>query len=339
MADADGISAAGYSAELMADDGSLYCLDGALLSLQWEERISELAQRATLALANMAVGGTWLMALAKPGCPLRIYAGAGGGAPGPVFDGAVWEWQYSSARNKELRLTAYDPMVRLQQSKDFRHYPAGMETRAILGDICGAWGVPLDYRWRQGMAHGKKIFNGVAVGDMAIELLEEARRQSGEKYAAYCAGGKLVVDGYGTNADVPRFDASSALSTMDRLSLSRLVTRVKVFGNEDREGRPAFEDAVDGDTRHGVLQEAVRRDSNKSLGEARAEALALLKDRGRPEELIQASVPDVPSLRKGHLVEMAAGNLLGRFYVEGVTHHADRRLMSLELSREAAAPS
>ena len=38
-------------------------------------------------------------------------------------------------------------------------------------------------------------------------------------------------------------------------------------------------------------------------------------------------------MRKEHKVEMYAGNLLGFFYLEGVTHMAGSRQMAMTLSR------
>ena len=47
----------------------------------------------------------------------------------------------------------------------------------------------------------------------------------------------------------------------------------------DGEGRASVDAVVDGNLEYGVLQEVVRRDSNKTMGEANAEAQAILKER------------------------------------------------------------
>ena len=331
------ISDIAYDAELITETGARYVLNGALLSLAWEEHENELAQRATAVAGNMAMENSWLMDLAKINCILRIYVRWGGGGRRLVFDGTIWEWGYASAVQRELTLTAYDPMIRLQQSRDFRYYPKGMTTQAIIADICSEWGIPLSYSWQHGTTHEKKAFAGEAISEMIIDILEEAKKKNGEKYVAFFRDGQLVITGYGTNADVYKFDRGCVISTSDKLSIGNLVTQVKIIGKQDGEGRASVDDVVKGDLRFGVLQEIVQNDSAKNLADARAEAETLLKERGKPEETISIEVPDLPFTRKGDLVSMAAGNLLGLFHVEGVTHNATDRKMTMELARIDAA--
>jgi len=316
----------------MTETGVRYLLNDALLELAWEEQISELAQRATIKLENMQIGNTWLMDIAKINCLIFIYADWGAGKT-QVFDGTIWEWEYASATQKELTITAYDRMIRLQQSKDFKYFSAGMSTPDIIANICADWGIPLNYIWQKKITHEKKTFSGNAISEMIIELLEEVRKKTGEKYIAYFRDGKLVITGYGTNTDVYRFDFLSTVSTDDKLTINNLVTQVKIIGKEDKSGRAPVEDTIVGDTRFGVLQEIVRRDANKKLSDVKAEAQTIINDRGKPEETIQVDSPDVPFLRKGDKIEMGAGNLLGFFYLEGVTHTAQSRQMTMTLSR------
>jgi hypothetical protein len=90
---------------------------------------------------------------------------------------------------------------------------------------------------------------------------------------------------------------------------------------------------VDGDTKYGILQEIIRRDSDKTVDAAKSEAETLLAERGKPEEDIRITVPDLPFLRRGDRVEVAAGNLIGFFDVTGVTHNGTVRQMTLTLDR------
>ena len=328
------IAAITYDVELITKEGQRYLLNPALLSLQWEEQIGELAQRATITAANMALGNTWLMALAQINCGIVIYA-KWGGAKTLLFDGTIWEWQYVSGTQKELTITAYDYLIRLQQSKDFKYYAAGMTTQAIIGDICKDWGIPLAYQWGQSLTHEKKIFSAEKLSDIIISLLEEVQQKTGEKYVAYYRDKQLQIAGYGANTPVYRFDGQTAVSTSNKLTINNLVTQVKIIGKEDAEGKAPVDDTLRGDTRYGVLQEIIRRDDNKTLAAARAEARTILKKQGQPEEMIQLSGPDLPFTRKGEKVEVSAGNLIGFFFIEGVTHDATTRQMTLTLSRTA----
>jgi hypothetical protein len=351
------ISTVEYDAELITEDGTHYPLNDALLSLQWEEQINELSQRVTMTVANVAIGGAWLNSLAKINCLIFIYGKWEGGEKTLLFDGTIWEWQYVSGTQKELTLTAYDRLIRLQQSKDFQYYSPGMTTQAIIGSICNEWNIqqaligdidnewsiPLEYKWARSVTHEKKVFNAVAVSDMIIELLEEVKQKTGEPYVAYFRDGKLQITGYGTNAERYKFDTSNTVSTTDKLTIDDLVTRVRIIGKQDDEGRAPVDNTVDGDTQYGVLQEIIRRDGDKTIEAATQEALALIKQRGKPKEIIQINVPDVPVMRKGDTIEVGAGNLNGLFSVEGVSHNATERQMTLTVSRfdepEAAFPS
>lgn len=86
-----------------------------------------------------------------------------------------------------------------------------------------------------------------------------------------------------------------------------------------------------------MLQEVIRRDSDKDIGKAKAEAKRTLKERGKPEESIMVTAPDLPFMRKGDAVEMSAGNLSGTFYVLGVSHNAGTRQMTMTLLRKLDA--
>jgi len=326
------MSTVGYDAELMTESGARLTLNEAMTQLQWEEQKGELAQRAKLTLGNLRTGERFLHTTAKINCPLRIY-GKWNGNRQLVFDGTIWDWQYESSRNKELTLTAYDPMIRLQQSKDFRYYPGGMTTQALIGDICDDWGIPLDYVWDKSITHEKQVFNSIRISDMIIRLLEEVHQKTGGRYAAHFQAGKLRIKGRGTNTDVYVFDGTNTESTSNTLSINNLVTRVKIIGRQNKDGRAPVEAVVDGDLRFGTLQEIVRRDSTATLRAAIDEANALIKERGKPEETFRIAVPDIPIMRKGDKVQVTAGNLIGFFFVEGITHYASSKKMMLTLTR------
>ena len=322
-----------YDVELITENGVCYLLNDALIRLQWEEQISELAQRATLTVANFRIDDAYLMSLAKINCVIFIHGRWNGGSKTLLFEGTIWEWEYVSGTQKELTLTAYDRLIRLQQSKDFRYYSAGMTTQAILGDICSDWAIPLAYNWSRSIAHEKKVFNADRISNIIISLLEEVRQKTGHKYVAHFRDGKLQIAGQGINTDVYRFDIENTVSTGDKLTINNLVTRVKVIGKQDDDGRAPVEAIVEGDTRYGILQEIVRHYGDKTLDAVKSEARALIDELGKPQETIQAKVPDLPFIRKGHAVEFCAGNLIGLFYVAGVTHMATDRQMTLVLTR------
>ena len=325
-----------YDAELITENGKTYVLNDLLQSLSWEEQDGQLSQKATLKLVNSKVGTHRLMSLAKLNCMIRIYGKWGSGRK-KLFEGFIWEWQYVHAQSRDFTISAYDPLIRLQQCKDFKYFLKGLSTPAILGNICGDWGISLSYQWKKQMTHEKKVFNGEAISDMIIKLLDEVKQQTGEKYIALYKDGKLTVSGYGTNKDIYEFKGSNTISTSDKLSLNNLVTRVKIIGKSDDKGRSKVDAVVNGNLKYGVLQEIIKRDSDKDLGKAKSEAQATLQERGKPEESIQVNAPDLPFLRRGDAVEMSAGNLNGTFYVIGVSHNAATKQMTMTLVRKKSA--
>ena len=323
-----------YDVDLITEHGYTYGLNGSLEDLTWDEPESELSARASITVANRPIGSSWLSSILKLNCIVRIYARFRGMSKTLVFEGTVWDWQYTSATEQSIVLISYDALIRLQQSRDFKYFSAGMTTQALIENICADWGISVRYRWEHSITHEKKVFNAVRISDMITDLLEEVRRKKKSKYVARLGlDGQLLITGYGMNETVYRFDRDNTVSTTNKLSMGRLVTRVKVIGKQDDDGRAPIEAIVDGDLRFGVLQEIIRRDGDATLEDVMAEADAVIDERGTPEETVLTDVPDVPVVRKGDLVEMAAGNLLGFFYVEAVTHKEKTRRMVMTLSR------
>ena len=323
-----------YKVYLITEGGTQYNLDKAVTSLAWEEQEGQLAQKATVTVAaECEVGGENIRSILKLNRTLRIFGNWGEGKQ-KLFEGFIWEWNYQHGQQKNLSITAYDPMIRLQQSKDHKYFSAGMDTKAIINSICGDLGVSVAYKWAHTITHEKKVFSANAISDMITELLEEVKKQKDSPYITLYRDGKLEINAYGTNTDMYKFGGTETISTSDKLSMNNLVTRVKVLGKADDEGRSSVDAVIDGNLDFGILQEIVTRDSDKDLGAAKTEAQTILSERGKPEESIMATAPDLPFLRKGDAVEMAAGNLKGIFYVLGVSHNAVTRQMTMTLMRQ-----
>jgi hypothetical protein len=326
------LAALKYDVELITENGDAYILNDALSGVTWEEHQGEIAQRANLSTMNFKIETSYLMSLTKLNCVILIYSIIEDNRQ-LVFQGNIWEWDYTSAQNKNLTIIAYDDFKKLQQNRDFEYITAGLDTKSIVNKICGDRGVPVSYDWSVNITHEKKVFQRQTIAEMILTILNEASKQSGLKHAAYWKDGKLKITNYGGNKKVYTLKYDNSVSTRDKLTMDNLVTKVKVIGVEDSDERRQVEAVVDGNLDFGVLQEIVVRDSDKTLAQAQAEANTILKERGKPDETIGYEGPDIPELRKGDLVELGAGNLIGEFYIEDVTHNATEKRMSLQLSR------
>lgn len=141
-----------YSVKIVGETGIVYDVTPALISLWWEEQTNELSQRVSITTANMAMGDTWLMAVAKIGCMLSVSASWGEGFQ-EMFVGKIWEWGYQSSQQKEISISAYDHLKLIQQSYDYGYYASGQSTDTILSSLCREWGIPLAYQYSKTIQH------------------------------------------------------------------------------------------------------------------------------------------------------------------------------------------
>lgn len=322
-----------YTVELVSETGSTYDLTPVMIGLQWEEQSNALAQRVSLTTVNISLDNTWLMTILKLGCLIRIYSNWGEGTQF-IFSGVLWEWGYSSSQQKEISVTAYDCLKYIQQSYDYGYYTAGQSTQTILNTICSQWGIPITYNWGNSLTHEKLLFNNTAISEMILEVLEEVKEKCGGNYVCHWKDEALTVNPYGTNAQIYLLGEKCTSSTNHKISIHDLVTRVKVVGNADDEGRTAVEAVVDGDQTFGVMQKIIVRDTDKTLADAMAEAETYLREHEIPEETITVTSVDIPFLRKGDLISVCAGDLIGDYYILGTTHNATKRQMTLTLERK-----
>lgn len=321
-----------YQVHLYTEDGTTYDLSPVLTSVRWEDGASEFSARGSFSCVNTFVGGTWLHSIAKIGCLITVFSQWGDGVQ-QVYQGRIWEWTYTSGTQKEISISTYDNGKFLLQSKDSFYFSAGLDTKTILGTICEQWGVPLDYQWTQTMTHEKKVFDQESIAEIILSLLEEVSAHCDETAVCLWKNDALSIVGQGSNDAVFSFDMYQVSSTQNKISVNSLVTKVKVLGTADDDGRTAVEAVVDGDQSFGILQHTIIRDSDKTLEAAIAEAEIYLEEHNSPEEDITIEVVDLPFLRKGDLVKVCAGNLIDDFYVLGVCHDGTQKQMTLTLER------
>lgn len=326
------IGAMSYALEMLVETGVVYELSDSLISMEWEEGKGEIAQRGTFTLGNSALGSTYLHAVAKIGCVVFVYADWGEGRS-LVYQGRIWSWHYGSGTEKLLTLTCYDESKFLLQSKDSYYFSSGMDTSSLLQGICSDWGLALDYQWQRSMTHEKKVFQNETIAGMVISVLEEVSAHCGEEYLCIWENEALTVKKVCGNALVYTLDTACTLSTSHGCSMENLLTRVKVLGTADDEGRSSVEAVVEGDLGYGLLQDILIREGDKSLEEAIAEAETYLQENACPREEISVVSVDLPFLRKGDAVYVKAGDFLDVFVVLGVCHNGTKKQMTLTLER------
>ena len=316
-----------YSVKAFFASGEAMDLTGLCTSLTWGDEKNSIAQKADITLANIKIDKGYISDLIVLCTRVVIFVN-----DKEYFNGFVWDWDYTSALEKELSFTAYDIMIYLTQSKGNTYYSSGKSTQFLVEDICKEWGITVQYEW-ESWTHGKTPLKDMEVSTQLTTVLDEAQTKLDSEYVMLMEKEVLMIRKKGSNQDVYYFHGKNVESTKDHLTLQGLVTKVLVYGKSEEEQRPPLLEKVNGNLDYGTLQEIVTKDSNKTLDDAKKEAQNILKEKGKPEETINVSTVDVPMMRKGDKIKLVAGNLSGYFFVEGVTHNGFEKTMEMELER------
>mgnify|MGYP000857577587 CR=1 FL=1 len=301
-------------------------------SIHVEENPGELAVRLEADIQNKQLpGGRWLHQQLKLAGRVALRADWGAGWQ-EIFQGTIFNWHYRTDPLGHLTITAYDPLIYLAKSKDDRFYKAGTTAKAIIQDIAGAWGIPLGTVEGPDVALAKQVFRGETLADMIFSALDQTRKRGGGKWVAQSKQGKINVIKPGRNTPVYHFGAEENVSQIeDQQDIEDLVTRVKIIGAEDKEGKAPVVATLDGKTEFGVLQDLVYQRQFDDAGAAQAAAKELLAERGDPQKRRKITAPDLPFLRRGDKVHITAGTLIGHYLVTGVMRDIKARTMMLEV--------
>ena len=321
-----------YSLILLRPDGQRIDLWPFLRRLSWEENDDELAVRLEAELQNIQMpDGKWLHQLIPLGGQIFLYADWGAGRQ-EIFRGTVFVWDYRTDPLGHFTITAYDQLIYLMKSQDDRFYKAGQTAKAIIQDIAGAWRIPLGMVEGPNVALGKQVFRGETLADMINSVLKEAKAKGSIKWIVRSRQGKIDVVRPGINSPVYRFTHDGNVdSIQDRQDIEDLVTRVKIIGAEDSEGKAPVVATLDGRTEFGTLQEVVYQRQFDNAAAAKAAAQDILKERGQPRKQRRVQAPDLPFMRRGDKVKVEAGTLMGYYIVSSVTHDATNRIMVMEV--------
>ncbi len=244
----------------------------------------------------------------------------------------MFAWDYRTDPLGHFTITAYDQLIYLTKSKDDRYYKAGTTAKAIIQDIAGAWGIPLGDVQGPDVALAKQVFRGETLADMISSVLEQAKKLGAGKWIVRSKEGKIDIIRPGQNSPVYRFTHDTNVGSIeDQQDIEELVTRVKIVGAEDKEGKAPVVARLDGRTEFGVLQEVVYQRQYDNLAAAKSAAQDILNERGQPRKRRRVQAPDLPFLRKGDKVYIAAGTIIGYYIVSGVVHDATNCTMTLEV--------
>lgn len=321
-----------YDLVVILPNGDKIRLYPVLRSLTWEENDEELAVRLEAEIHNQRMkDGKWLHQKIPLGSQVVLLAEWGEGWK-EIFRGTVFSWDYRTDPLGHFTITAYDQLIYLTKSKDDRYYKAGTTAKAIIQDIAKAWNIPLGTVQGPDTALAKQVFRGDTLADMIFSVLEQAKKRGAGKWIVRSRQGKIDIIRPGQNNPVYCFSADVNVSNVeDHQDIEDLVTRVKIIGAEDKEGRAPVVAKLDGRTEFGVLQEVVYKRQYDNLAAAKSAAQDILKERGQPRKRRRVQAPDLPFLRKGDKVKIIAGTLNGYYIISSIVHDATNRNMTMEV--------
>lgn len=328
-----------YRLVIMTKNKKQYNIKDYVEDLGWEENDGELAVRISFTAKNEKTSAGKISSLAKPGCLVGIFA-EHGSTNEEVARGYITDWKPTVSGSKDkFDVTCYDELYNLQESQDFIYYSAGAATKAVIKKIFSDWKIPLEKYNGPNVTHGKLAYKTEMLSDVLLDILDDAKKKGGEAAIIRAAKGKVSVLQWGSNKTVYHFEADNTKVASQKMSTAGMITRVKIIGQEDKEGRASVEATVNGQTKYGIRQKIYVRGKDDSVSDAKSAANDIIKEKGQVSNDISVQAPDIPFVRKGDLVHVKVGTLSGYYYVKGIRHDADTTSMTMDLKKAVATSS
>lgn len=321
-----------YRLVAITESGRQYDIRDYVTNLGWEENENEIAVRISFSARNDRTSKGRISSLVKPGCLVGIFARTGK-KEREVARGYVTDWN-SQLRNKsnDLKCTCYDILYSLQKSQDNKYFASGTGTKAIMTAIFEEWKVPCKKYSGPDVAHGKLKYNNSYLSDILLDVLDDAHKKGAGRYVVRSDKGYVDVVERGNNEAIYVFKTNNTDSVSTHISTAELVTRVKVIGKADDEGKSSVEATLNGKTEYGIRQRIYTRGSDESLEDAQSSAQEILDEDGEIKREITLQAPDVPYIRKGDLVYIIAGLKDAYYYVKGIRHDCESSSMTMEVA-------
>lgn len=320
-----------YYVVVMDASGNQYNIGDFVQNLGWEENEKEISMRLSFTVRNNETAKGYLSSLIKPGCLIGIFA-TDGVISEEVARGYVENWnQVEKNSENSLKCTCYDELYKLQKSQDNRYYPSGTGTKSAIQGIFNDWEILQgDYKGPNA-SHGKTVCNNKYLSDIILEFLDDAAKKGEKKCMIQAAKGYTSVIPWGSNETVYVFRVENTQSFSKNISTENLITRVKVVGQADKQGKHSVEATLNGEIQYGVRQRIYTRGKEETLSDANLAAQKILEDEGKIEKKMAVQAPDVPFIRKGDLVYIISSITSSYYYVKSIQHNAESYNMSMDL--------
>lgn len=320
-----------YRLVILTEKNKQYDITNFVSNLGWEENENEIATRISFTARNDKTSKGRLSSLIKPGCLVGIFAKVGK-KDKEAARGYVTNWNpQTQNKGNNLKCTCYDVLYNLQKSQDNKFFSSGTGTKSIITGILKEWKIPTKKYSGPNVAHGKLKYNNSYASDMLLDVLDDAHKKGAGRYILRTDGGYADVVEKGGNATVYVFKTNNTKSVSVNISTADLVTRVKVIGKADDDGKSSIEAILDGETNYGIRQRIYTRGSDESLEDAKSSAQEILDEDGKIKREITLQAPDVPFIRKGDLVYVIAGVKDAYYFVKSIRHDCEAFSMTMEV--------
>lgn len=332
------ISKIKYRLVVMTESKKQYNIKEFVEDLGWEENDGELATRISFTAKNEKTSAGLISSLAKPGCLVGVFA-TDGSIDEEVARGYVTDWKPLLSGSKDkVDITCYDELYNLEESQDLIYYSSGIGTKSAITQIFDNWQIPTEKYDGPDVTHGKLAYKTESLADVLLDILDDAKKKGGGDAFIRAAKGKVSVLQWGSNKTVYHFEVDNTKQVSHKMSTAGMITRVKVIGQEDDDGRSSVEAVVNGQTKFGIRQKIYVRGKDDSVSNAQSAAQDIINDKGQVDEEITVQSPDIPFVRKGDLVHITAGTLNDYYFVKGIRHNADSMSMTMDLKKAVAEP-
>lgn len=322
-----------YRLVVMTEDKKQYNIKEFVENLGWEENDGELAVRISFTAKNDKTSAGLISSLAKPGCLVGVFA-SHGSIDEEVARGYITDWKPTLSGSKDkFDVTCYDELYNLQESQELIYYSSGIGTKSAITKIFDDWQIPMDKYEGPDVTHGKLAYKTEMLSDVLLDILDDAKKKGGGSAMIRAAKGKVSVIEWGSNTTVYHFEADNTKQVSHKKGTSGMITRVKIIGQEDDDGRSSVEAVVNGLTKFGVRQKIYIRGKDDSVSDAQSAAQEIIDEKGQVKEDITVQAPDIPFIRKGDLVHITVGTLKDYYYVRGIRHDADSGSMTMDLKK------
>ncbi len=300
--------------------------------LGWEENDREISMRLSFTARNDETAKGYLSTLIQPGCLVCVSAKDGNGKYKEVARGNVVDWGDTRKNSAhDLKCVCYDSLHNLQKSQDNFYFRSGIGTKSRIKQVLKKWKVPLGTYQGPDKKHGKEKYQNRYLSDILLSILDDAVKKGGKKCVIRMEKNKVSIVPRGSNKDIYVFKSSCTKESTSEKSMDNLVTRVKVIGTSNDDGKDSVCATLNGLIKYGIRQRIYTRGSDETTSQAKKAAQEILNENGTLEKKLTVQTLDIPYVRKGDMVFVKTGGVIGFYYVVGVQHNAQPLSMTMNL--------